>query len=248
MGGKVTIGMQSNNSSHKNNMSTIMDRILDHRILPDKEVRELVRRAQLGNEDAKKKVIEHNMLLIAKWARKYSHMASFDDLVQEGVLGLVRAIEKFDPDKGTRFSTYASWWIKCAMLEFVKSEKYEKYDRRRGHHIEKPVSIDAQINGSEDIKLADVVAVESPDYLADIADRERQKKLAKGMKELAVKLNELPSPTKEILSLYLGINGELLPPKKIAERLKVDLLTVYACIRRWPGILSRFYQPEHGIS
>lgn len=75
------------------------------------------------SEAARERMIRSNLRLVISIAKRYSNMGlAFSDLVEEGNIGLMRAVEKFNPDRGYRFSTYASWWIKQAIMRALSNQ------------------------------------------------------------------------------------------------------------------------------
>ncbi len=91
-----------------------------HRILSREEEQRLAKRVEKGDLRAKDELIESNLRLVVSIAAKYRNQGvDFGDLIQEGVLGLNRAVEKFDWRKGFKFSTYATWWIRQSMQRAI---------------------------------------------------------------------------------------------------------------------------------
>ena len=82
-------------------------------LLSADEEKHYARLALSGDEAGRKRMIESNLRLVVKISRRYLNRGlTLLDLIEEGNLGLIRAVEKFDPDRGFRFSTYATWWIR----------------------------------------------------------------------------------------------------------------------------------------
>ena len=110
--------------------------------MSEQEEKELAKRISRGDHEARRKMIEANLRLVVKIARKYATTGvSVLDLIEEGNIGLIRAVEKFDLSRQCRFSTYATWWIKQsierAILNYSRIVRLPVHVSARMHKISK---------------------------------------------------------------------------------------------------------------
>ncbi len=107
----------------RDTLTQYFGRIRDGKLLNASEEKELSRRARQGDGGSRQKLIESNLRLVISIAKKYrGRGVAFEDLIQEGNAGLIRAVEKFDPEMGNRFSTYATWWVRQAVTRAIADQ------------------------------------------------------------------------------------------------------------------------------
>ena len=157
--------------------------------LTAEEEKEIATRAKAGDKAAKKVLVQSNLKLVLTIARKTIHVAKLPmiDLIQEGNLGLMIAVEKFNPELGYRFSTYASWWIKQAMFKAISEQSY---------CMKIPVYIQETLSKFSKIK----------------AEMERKYNCQVKNKDVAEKMNISPDKLDTFLSAYsktISIEGSM---------------------------------------
>jgi RNA polymerase sigma-32 factor len=111
---------ESETSEVRDPFTAYLHEVSKYPLMTREEEREMAQRVQMkGDKDAEQRMVLANLRLVVKIALDYRNHLNVLDLVQEGNMGLIRAVGKYDPEKGTRFSTYASFWIRAYMLKYL---------------------------------------------------------------------------------------------------------------------------------
>jgi RNA polymerase nonessential primary-like sigma factor len=179
------------------------------RTLSAEEEQELLKQVKLGDEQARKTLIESNLRLVTKIARQYRRpKIELLDLIQEGNIGLIEAVDKFDAEMGYRFSTYAVWSIRKAIQEFLGEE----------NTIE---SLDSIIeDDGEEVFLSDMIK-DAETILGGPSCEMIDAQLEKAEERLRVfeRLDTIPEREREVLMMLYGFKGKPMSLQDIADQL-----------------------------
>jgi RNA polymerase primary sigma factor len=194
------------------------------RLLTHEEEIDLGRRARAGEEEARDELIERNLRLVVSVAKKYRGMGlPFGDLIQEGNIGLMKAVEKFDPERGWRFATYATWWIRQAVQRAVADkgrtirvpvhmgEKMRKM--ARGWDVERVKDVKSAIPDATSLNRP-LSSDEDSSELGDFIEDERESGVASAVvreletRRLMESVERLPERQRRVLVRRYGLDGD----------------------------------------
>ena len=131
------------------------------RLLSASEEIGLAKQIQRGDRRAKQQMIESNLRLVSGIARSYrASPVPYEDLVQEGTVGLIQAVERFDYGRGLRFSTYAGWWIRRSMLDAIADAQVIRIPAKAKRHLAAIRRAEAELKRTEPRRASDAAIAE----------------------------------------------------------------------------------------
>jgi RNA polymerase primary sigma factor len=180
------LDMRVDHAVPTDSLTLFMNSIGKHELLTAAEEVELAKRIERGDVEAKQRMINSNLRLVVSIAKRYrGHGVPFGDLIQDGVIGLNRAVEKFDWRKGFKFSTYATWWIRQACQRAIANQS--RTIRVPAHVHERRVKL-ARLRREFEVQHG---REPTPDELSELSQLELQHvEEALGAVEATVSLNQ----------------------------------------------------------
>lgn len=194
-------------NSYVNDFSTTVktyyDELKKYKPITRMREKELILKAKNGDLKAQNEILESNLRFVFNVASRYKgNGAAISDLISEGNLGLIKAIQKFDPEKDVRFISYAVWWIRNAMQEFIKKRQASLNIEREEDSLN-GIIVENGIPDNEDefITVKDII-------LSNEEDEEKQE-LHKNQRKIIDKiLSKLNDRERYIVEQYYGISGK----------------------------------------
>src|SRR5438477_413418 len=149
--------------SESEGISHYLRGLAGHRQLTREDEYELSGRAHKGDEEARRILAESNLPFVVAVARKFANRgARLDDLVQEGNVGLMKAIEHFDSKKNVRFATYAVWWIRAYITRYLKDNRSQVRGGEAERGVMADFSLDATIDEEGEMTYLDRIEDNGP--------------------------------------------------------------------------------------
>lgn len=175
--------------SHFEGMSSYLSGLGKYRQLTREDEVALATRARRGEAKAKDILATSNLALVVSVAKKFAERgARMDDLVQEGNIGLLKAIEHYDPKKGTRFATYAVWWIRAYIQRFLQDNRSQVRGGEAHRASMTDLSLDMTIDEDGEVshleRLVDEKANPEREFLTDEHDKNVREALTRVRRRL----------------------------------------------------------------